>query len=694
MIIDHAPPPVSSTSAKKVLTFALLGLLIFFIIGMSAIYFFVQYEKNRDLIIWQDKLAYYTQIEKKTIDNALLNSITELQAISNNPTVKLYTSVLQAPSGDTIKDSEHYNDARNARRYLKELLIIQGAKLGFSSHTDRLNLNRHSDPDNEGIMIVDAQAEVVVAGYSRFMLPQDIVQGVQAGLYIKPHQMIELSNIDSEALRISFILPIYPPQTNRYDPEVKALAYLIAIKDIAPELKRDLAAHVATHQHEALHLLRKDQHQVLYLLSLYSDNVEQLQGKRQLEGHTDNLDAVYALNQPGRFQEKRMNYAGQDVLLSSQLLNELPWVLMHSIEQDYALLESNNHARFLYVTFSISFMVLICLLVLIWRHSASMRYQAQLSAMQIENNQLQTHNRMLQLITDNLNGYVMVLDDQQRLAFGNKAFSRSFGQRTVMGQNLSHITGNNTAKRLTNMMGNKQNSEQLITFEDEEKILQTSYIPLGESDSGDNLSMIVATDVSASIQNERLQEKIMQQAVLMLTKTLEQHDPYSAQHSSHVKKIAVQLGKELGLNESDLFKLSLSASLINVGKFYVPREILVKQEQLTDEEHKIVQGHIVHTIEMLKEIEMDKAVIEIVSQAFERIDGKGYPKRLKGDDINYFSRIIAVTNAFVAMTYPRSWRQGMEQVDALELMMNNCGYDKKIVIALYNMVENKRETEK
>ncbi|MCK4841921.1 MAG: PAS domain-containing protein [Methylococcales bacterium] len=692
IILDKNTPPLLHdepvkehiTPIKASISFFLV---VFLIIGLVAIHFFVLYEKNRDFILWQDKLAYLTQTEKKSIDAWFDEKITGLQSIAENPTLKLYLSNINSPlsaDGEVLSPREK----RSYKRYLKELLIIKASELNFS-HTNQLitTTNRNQQFKN-GLILTGLSGKTIVSGHSDFPLPSSIAKSIQDGLFIEPVNIEELIEVGNQQLRLAFILPIFPPQVTAFSPDARAIAYIIAVKDIAPDMKQLLNNRIATHQHEEVSLIRKNGEQVLYLFSAS----HQLPGiKRQLSIDTTNLAAAFALNQPNIFQEK-LNYAGEAVLFHSAVLNNIPWTVIHSTNKDFALAESNTHANTLYMGLIVLFLAFIALIGFIWRQGTSQKYQKELHAMEKINIELNKQNQTLNLITDNLSDYVMLVDSNQTLTYANKALSNMFGisNENLIGQNIGGLLKNSTARQIQHVVDSSQSRDQLFTLDDNDKtVLKTYRIPLLNTDEG--LSMIVATDISSTLKSEQQKEKTMQQAVLMLTKILEKHDDYSAEHSARVKQVAVALGQTLLLNKTELFNLELSASLINIGKFDIPREILRKKQALTDEERIIVEGHISHTIKMLENINIDRQIIQAISQSCERLDGSGYPNQLLEDEINSLARILAIANAFVAMTNPRPWRTGMAQAEALDILINNQGYDKKFALALYSYVENTGE---
>lgn len=147
IIFDKYAPPIFHDAPAKyytapVKTGVIVLLMLFFIIGLIAIHFFVQYEKNRDLILWQDKLAYLTQTEKQAIDTWFNEKTTGLQSIADNPTLKLYLSNIYSPlsiDGDVLSPGEK----RSYRRYLRELLIIKASELNFSRANNEIITINH-----------------------------------------------------------------------------------------------------------------------------------------------------------------------------------------------------------------------------------------------------------------------------------------------------------------------------------------------------------------------------------------------------------------------------------------------------------------------------------------------------------------------------------------------------------------------
>ncbi len=173
-----------------------------------------------------------------------------------------------------------------------------------------------------------------------------------------------------------------------------------------------------------------------------------------------------------------------------------------------------------------------------------------------------------------------------------------------------------------------------------------------------------------------------------LVAAVDAKDSYTARHSMAVTDYAVATGRRLGLNEHDLKSLERVGLLHDVGKIGTPESILLKPAGLSDEEWQVVRehpemgGHIVETIPFLAHL------MPVVRSHHERWDGLGYPDRLKGDKIPLLARVLAVADAFDAMTSDRPYRKGMPTSSAAEEMVQGKGvqFDPDVVDALLSAV--------
>ena len=163
----------------------------------------------------------------------------------------------------------------------------------------------------------------------------------------------------------------------------------------------------------------------------------------------------------------------------------------------------------------------------------------------------------------------------------------------------------------------------------------------------------------------------------------EQKDTYTHNHSNRVQDLSVKIAHKLGLSSEINYTMSLASLFHDIGKFFIPDEILNKTSKLSDEEFNYIKMHSTYSSELLQGKFIDD-IAQIVEQHHERLDGSGYPKGLKGDQIRIEARIIGVTDSYDAMTSDRAYRKGMSPETALEELKSLADklYDRKVVLAL------------
>jgi len=168
---------------------------------------------------------------------------------------------------------------------------------------------------------------------------------------------------------------------------------------------------------------------------------------------------------------------------------------------------------------------------------------------------------------------------------------------------------------------------------------------------------------------DRLREQGRRQSIEVATSfvfLVDLRDRYTGGHSTRVATYCREIGMRMGLDDNDLETVVTAASLHDVGKIGVSDPVLLKEGRLTDEEFGEIKKHPEYGWMVLRNVEGLKEASLIVLHHHERLDGKGYPGRLKGDAIPMGSRIIAVADTFDAMTTNRPYRKALTEDFALE----------------------------
>ncbi len=178
-------------------------------------------------------------------------------------------------------------------------------------------------------------------------------------------------------------------------------------------------------------------------------------------------------------------------------------------------------------------------------------------------------------------------------------------------------------------------------------------------------------------------QRTVEGTIQAIALTVETRDPYTAGHQRRVTKLAYAIAREMGLPNDQIQRVRTAGLLHDLGKIFIPTEILSKPGQLTDVEFSIIKSHPQAGHEILKNIEFPWPIADIVIQHHERLDGSGYPAGLKGEEIVIEAKILAVADVTEAMSSHRPYRPAIGLDKALKEIVNNKGvlYDAQVVDA-------------
>jgi len=230
--------------------------------------------------------------------------------------------------------------------------------------------------------------------------------------------------------------------------------------------------------------------------------------------------------------------------------------------------------------------------------------------------------------------------------------------------------------------------ETLVPIEGKDRkigVLCMSYAP-GKMPNPREIKFLkaFASQAGIGIENARLLDVVNSSyinAIRSLVNSLEAKDAYTKGHSEQVAYYTVLMGKKMGLSERELEALRNTAYLHDLGKLGIKDSILLKPTRLTPEEMQIIRRHSAITVEILEPLNMRKEELDACLYHHERMDGKGYPKGLRGEEIPRYARMIAVADAFSAMISERPYSKAMEKEEAMAELKRNAGtqFDPEIV---------------
>jgi phosphate/phosphite/phosphonate ABC transporter binding protein len=186
---------------------------------------------------------------------------------------------------------------------------------------------------------------------------------------------------------------------------------------------------------------------------------------------------------------------------------------------------------------------------------------------------------------------------------------------------------------------------------------------------------------SARLQQQRIGN--YEDTILSMVDMIEKRDTYTAGHTRRVARYCELIARRLGCGQEDIERLNSAAILHDIGKIAIPDAVLLKPGSLSSLEYDLIKQHVQVGFDALSRIEMYRDLAEIMRHHHERHDGRGYPAGLKGEAIPRLSRIMAVADAFDAMTTNRIYKPRMSVADALRELTSLAGseFDPEIVAA-------------
>jgi len=275
----------------------------------------------------------------------------------------------------------------------------------------------------------------------------------------------------------------------------------------------------------------------------------------------------------------------------------------------------------------------------------------------------------------------------------NPAFRRMFGFNEQTGQEV----------RLRDLIKSDKEEEQILTLLREQGKVDTREMLMKKSDgsvfwasltvsaltaASVTIAEGVVNDITGRMEAFQQLEKTIEGTVLAMSRLVDMKDPYTSGHQKRVAHLACAIAGELGLKRELIDGLRIAGILHDVGKMAVPTEILTKPGSITRSEVLLLREHAENGYDILKSIEFPWPVADIVLQHHERIDGTGYPGKLRGREISLHARIVAVADTFDAIISPRVYHLGKPSHIALREIKKHRGtrFDSVVVDALEEML--------
>jgi len=681
---------MTSSRPSKPVIGGIIALLVILVGGAMLIGVYIHNERQRDLDDWAIRLGLQAETRVNAIEDWLATQAINLGELANNASLQLYLWQL------TKREESEASIEPAQLSYLRNLVLASAQRYGLSPDQQQpsipANLPKHYDA---GLALIDARQRHVVSTAGMPEIGAAFSAAIEAALKAGRPAYSELVLDSHERVLIGIAVPV--PVVLGAEDNWAYGGVVLGVFNAAHTLYPLLNSGVPITSSDQSLLITELDGQVLYLSPTLDGAIPT---RKTLPMDRTRLAAAAAIASPGNFGEYR-NYQGTEILATSRPLRSTDWLLVQQVNASQALLESNRHRRFMLTTFSLLLFFIGATLVAAWWHGSSVRATHDADELRHKTRELEKQTELLHAVTDNAEAYVILMDAQQQVMFANARLADKLhtAPDELAGSSLSSVLGPANVQPMQAAIdalqsdGTTHHCTRKMVIANEERSFQCSLVPVDRIGESCNAILLVLQDVTELQRAQQKNASLMRRLVETLMHVVDLHDPNSAHHSSRMVEVANAIGHELKLNETDRRTLDLATSLANLGKIFVPREVLTKPEELTEAEQALVHRHVQFGTELLQDLDFEGPVLDTIAQKQEHLDGSGYPNGLAGDDILLTARILAVSNAFVALVSPRAYRQAVSIEAALDQLLRESGskFDRHVVAALFHVAENRSD---
>ncbi|HEX9769844.1 MAG TPA: HD domain-containing phosphohydrolase [Kiloniellales bacterium] len=682
-----AGPSALASHVNRVVIGAAIALVAAAAVGVWLVIAYVRGERERDLQAWQLRLGIVADSRSAAVRDWVEQQYAVLNGLAENQSLQLDLAELTGGGADEV-------EARVPREILQILLNATAFSAGFApppgepvveANVERVGLG--------GIGLTDATGNLVIASLGMPPPSPGLRQAIAAAA-AGERGLADLSLGTGERPLMGFAVPIFAVQD-----ETARIGTVVGLRPVGDDLFDRLRQPGEALSTAETYLVRATGETVEYLSPL-ADGTKPL--RRSLDRTTPELAAGFVIDKPGGFAVKR-NYAGTDVLVTGRALPLVPWYLVRTVAAEEALTEIESRSGTLLTVFILIIVLVAAALVAVWRHATSLREAEAAERYRVTAELFTNVTEFLRAVTDNLPNPVFAVDRDSRYIFANMAAATEAGThpRDMIGKPLSGVLGPARARPLQRLnhqviIDQEPASEvHRLDVDGAAKVLRSTHLPLPATTLRPAGALVLVDDLTELTAERDRRERTLRQLVQTLVGVVDRRDPFSADHSARVAEVARAIAEEMGLAPVDRATVEIAGSLINLGKILVPRELLTKTADLTEEEREILRQSVQNSAELLERVDFDGPVVESLRQMQERWDGNG-PRGIAGDNIVAGARVIAVANAFVGMVSARAYREPMPFNRACSILQDGAGtmFDRRPVSALVNYLDNRGGADK
>ena len=661
------------SESKSGILMPAVSLLALLSLAAFAIFRFADSEAQKGLESWQSRMALVADSRAAEVSEWLNRHLNHVEQLSGDASVQLYATTI-------VQNDDQTAEAQ--RGYIFSLLSVEAEEGGFHEQraidTVAANVRR---PNRAGLALVAGDGRVLVATAGMPMLrPTELLSG-------EDRSFVKLGpSLDDKTPLMLVGAPIARSANGQ-----SVSAWLIGARPLDQDFLQTLFQPGDDSATAETYLVTAGEGDVVTAITPLRH------GGRLGEARSD-AAASFVASQPGGFSQST-NYDNRDVLVTGRELSApVPWVLVRSIELSEALADINERRNNLFVTLLLAAIAIFVALILVWRLGVSQRLEKSYAEQAALSEQNKSLSDFLQVVSDSQPTAIAALSDDMTARLVNKQMTAVANLPTgeLMNRRIDTLFDKETAQGLRDAVqvatgGQATSIPALKPNSDSDRVFKTDILPLEASHETKAQALLVMQDITDLVAANDRSEALFQQLIGTLTQIIDARDPWSKHHSARVADVAAAIAQEMDWGNDMQQSMRIAGQLVNLGKIFVPIDILTKQSPLTDEELAHVRDSMSKGAALIKNVELGGSVAETLAQMREHWDGSGEPEGLAGEAIEPGARVLSVANAFVGIVSARAHRESLGFDKAIDILQSDAGtrYERRAVAALQNLLENK-----
>ncbi len=313
-----------------------------------------------------------------------------------------------------------------------------------------------------------------------------------------------------------------------------------------------------------------------------------------------------------------------------------------------------------------------------------------------ENMRDKINSELIRVLIDNTPVAYIILDDEYRIYYINDNFLklRSLDSESTLGELCYNISNRGELCRQCAVKQALKTGEKAFVSRKDTlpdgmvRFIDDYAIPLlTDEETGRRFVLEIMVNRTPEMIAKERRDADYGEIISVFTNLLDSKDKYTATHSDSVRRIASMLARAMGLSAKEIFDISIAASLHDIGKVRIPDSIINKPGKLDENEFMLIKRHPLISYEMIAGLSSFEEISGIVRHHHERIDGRGYPDGLSGDEIPIGAKIVAVADTYDAIVSTRSYRSALSHEYALGEIRRVAGtqLDEEVVNVFLSM---------